>query len=145
MEKALLIMVGMFRFYFCDFQDGSHNHLWLWNPSGSAGKESTCNAGDPSSILGFRKIPWRRHRLPTPVFLGFSGGSAGKESTCSVGDLGWIPGLGRFPGGEHGNSFQYSGLENPREQRSLAGCSLWGCREVDMNERLSTHTHLLKV
>ena len=59
--------------------------------------------------------------------------------------MGWIPGLGRFPGGEHGNSFQYSGLENPREQRSLAGCSLWGCREVDMNERLSTHTHLLKV
>ena len=93
MEKALLIMVGMFRFYFCDFQDGSHNHLWLWNPSGSAGKESTCNAGHPSSILGFRKIPWRRHRLPTPVFLGFSGGSAGKESTCSVGDLGSIPGF----------------------------------------------------
>ena len=25
------------------------------------------------------KIPWRRDRLPTPVFLGFSCGSAGKE------------------------------------------------------------------
>ena len=115
MEKALLIMVGMFRFYFCDFQDGSHNHLWLWNPSGSAGKESTCNAGHPSSILGFRKIPWRRHRLPTPVFLGFSGGSAGKESTCSVGDLGWIPGLGRSPGEGKGYPLQYSGLENPMD------------------------------
>ena len=43
-----------------------------------------------------RKIPWRRVRLPTPVFLGFSGGSDGKEYTCSVGDLGLIPGLGRF-------------------------------------------------
>ena len=38
------------------------------------------------------KIPWRRERLPTPVFLGFPGGSAGKESTCSAGDLGSILG-----------------------------------------------------
>ena len=32
------------------------------------------------------KIPWRRDRLSTPVFLGFPDGSAGKESTCNVGD-----------------------------------------------------------
>ena len=37
-------------------------------PCGSAGKESACNAGDLSSIPGFGKIPWRRERLPTPVF-----------------------------------------------------------------------------
>ena len=42
--------------------------------------------------------PWRRERLPTPVFLGFPGGSPGKESVCSAGDLGSIPGLGRSPG-----------------------------------------------
>ena len=42
-----------------------------------------------------RKIPWRRDRLPTPVFLGIPCGSAGKESACNVGDLGLIPGLGR--------------------------------------------------
>ena len=35
------------------------------------------------------KIPWRRERLPTPVFLGFPGGTASEESACSVGDLGW--------------------------------------------------------
>ena len=34
------------------------------------------------------KIPWRRDRLSTSVFLGFPGGSAGKESTCNEGDLG---------------------------------------------------------
>ena len=85
-----------------------HNILFdLGFPCGSAGKESFCNAGDPSSIpgsgrsagerigyplhfLGFPcgsawqriclqcrrpgfdpwvgKIPWRRERLPTPVF-----------------------------------------------------------------------------
>ena len=45
-----------------------------------------------------RKIPWRRDRLPPPVFLGFPCGSAGKESVCCAGDLGSIPGLGRSPG-----------------------------------------------
>ena len=34
------------------------------------------------------KIPWRRDRLPTPVFLVFPGGSNGfKESACNAGDL----------------------------------------------------------
>ena len=37
-------------------------------PGGSAGKESTCNVGDLGSIPGVGKIPWRRERLPTPVF-----------------------------------------------------------------------------
>jgi len=44
-----------------------------------------------------RKIPWRRDRLPIPVFLGFPGGSDGKESTCNVEDLSSTPGLRRFP------------------------------------------------
>ena len=44
------------------------------------------------------KFPWRRDRLPTPVFLGFPGGFDGKESAHNVGDLGLIPGLGRSPG-----------------------------------------------
>ena len=42
--------------------------------------------------------PWRRDRLPTPVFLGFPHGSHGEESACNAGDLGWIPGLARSPG-----------------------------------------------
>ena len=52
-------------------------------PGSSAGKESTCNAGDWLDSW-VRKIPWRRDRLPTPVFLGFPGGSDGKESACSA-------------------------------------------------------------
>ena len=39
-----------------------------------------------------QKIPWRRERLPTPVFLGFPGGSDSKESTCSAET--WIQSLG---------------------------------------------------
>ena len=37
-------------------------------PCGSAGKESTCNAGDVGSIPGSGRFPWRRDRIPTPVF-----------------------------------------------------------------------------
>ena len=64
-------------------------------PGSSAGREPAWNAGDPSSIPGSHKIPWRRGRLPTQVFLGFPGGSDGKEPACNAGDLGLIPGLGR--------------------------------------------------
>ena len=32
-----------------------------------SGKESSCNAGEPSSIPGL--IPWRKEWQPTPVFL----------------------------------------------------------------------------
>ena len=61
-----------------------------------------------------------------------------KESACTVMDLGSIPGLGRSPGGGHGNPLQYSCLENPYGQRSLAGCSPWGHKESDTTEQLST-------
>ena len=69
---------------------------WGFNDS-SVGKESACNTGDPQFNSWVRKIPWRRDRLPTPVFLGFSCGFAGKESACNVRDLGLIPGLARSP------------------------------------------------
>ena len=59
-----------------------------------------------------RKMPWRRDRLPTPVFLGVPCGSAGKEPACNRGDLTLIPGLGRCPGEGKGYRLQYSGLEN---------------------------------
>ena len=84
------------------------------------------------------KIPWRRDRLPTPVFLGFPGGSDDQESACNMGDLGSIPGLGRSPGGGHGNSFQYSCLQNLHGQRSLVGYSPQGRKELDRTERLRT-------
>ena len=68
------------------------------------------------------------------VGMGFPGGSNGKEFASNAGDLGSIPGLGRYPGGGHGNPLQYSCLENPHGQRSLASYSLWGHKEFDMTE-----------
>ena len=66
-------------------------------------------------------MPWRRDRLPLPVFLGFPGSSDCKESACNAGDLGLIPGLERFPGGGHGDPLQYPCLENPHGLRNPGG------------------------
>ena len=57
--------------------------------------------------------------------LGLPWWLSGKESICNAGDVGLIPGLGSSPGGGHGNPLQYSCLENPHGQRSLAGYSPW--------------------
>ena len=57
----------------------------------------------------------------------------GKES-ASAGDLGSIPELGRSSGRGHGSPLQYSCLENPTEERSLAGYSPQGYKELDMIE-----------
>ena len=80
-------------------------------PDSSVGKESACNAGDPSSIPRLGRSPgegmgyslqysWASLRL------------AGKVSTCNAGDLGFISGLGRSPVDEKGSPLQYSDLEN---------------------------------
>ena len=62
-------------------------------------------------------------------------GSADEESVCNAGDLGSFPGLGDPL--EEG-TVTHSGILAPHGQRSLVGCSLWGCRELDTTERLST-------
>ena len=102
-------------------------------PGGSAGKESTCNAGELGSIPGLErspgegtathsnirawKIPWTiesmesqrvGHNWATFTFLGFSGSSAGKESACNAGDPSSIPGKGRSTGEGVGYPLQYS-------------------------------------
>ena len=75
-------------------------------------------------------IPWRRDRLPIPIFLGFPCGSAGEESACNTGDLGLIPGLGRSPGEGKGYPLQYSDLENSTD-------SPWSGKDSDMTEQLA--------
>ena len=82
-------------------------------------KNLTAMQKTPVRFLG-GKDPWRRDRLPTPIFLGFPPGSAGKQFACNVGDLGPIPGLGRSPGEGKGYPLKYSGLEN------FIGCRVHG-------------------
>ena len=56
-----------------------------------------------------------------------------KNLPADAGDLrgmGSIPGSGRSPIGGHGNTMQYSCLENPHGQRSLVGYSPLGQQRV---------------
>ena len=72
--------------------------------------------------------------------VGFPGGSEGKASACNVGDLGSIPGSGRSPGEGNDNPLQYSLAGKSHGQRSLAGYSPWGHKELDMTEWLNKET-----
>ena len=68
--------------------------------------------------------------------ISFPGGSGDKESACKAGDLGSIPGLERSPRRES----KPTPVFLPKKsygQRSLMGCSPWGCKELDTTGRLT--------
>ena len=67
-------------------------------------------------------------------WMGFPGGLDGKASACNAGDPDSIPGLGRSPGEGNGNPLQYPWPGKFHGQRSLVGCSSWGCKESGMKE-----------
>ena len=76
-------------------------------PESLAGRESTCNAGDPpSSIPRSGRSPGEGIDYPLQYW---ACGSAGKESACN---RALIHGLGRSPGEGKGYPLKYSGLEN---------------------------------
>ena len=60
-----------------------------------------------------------------------SGGSVANNPPANAGDVGSIPDPGRSPGQENGNPLQYSSLEKPQGQRSLAAYSPWAHKELD--------------
>ena len=80
-------------------------------PGSSAGKESTCSAGDPGLIPGSGRTPGKGIANPgegigylfQDSWASLVAQMDGKEFAGNVGDLDSIPGLGRFPGGRHGN------------------------------------------
>ena len=83
----------------------------------------------PVQFLG-QEDPWRRDRLPTPVFFDFPGGSTGKDLVCNAGDLGSIPGKipwrrERLPTPVFWPG-EFHGLYSP-----------WGHKESDTTEQLS--------
>ena len=114
-------------------------YLSTWAFSGSsAGKESTCNAGDLSSIPGLGRSLGEGLEYPLQYSWASLVAQMVKNLLAMAGDLGLIPGLGRSPGGGHSNSC----LENLHGQRSLVGYSPRGHKELDMTERLSTSIYL---
>ena len=76
--------------------------------------------------------------------MGFPGGANGKEPACQCRrrrDAGSIPGLGRSPGGEHGNPFQYSCLENPMDRGAWVDTVHRVTQSWTLLKRLSMHAY----
>ena len=55
-------------------------------------------------------------------------------------DVGSIPGLGRSPGGGHGNSLQYSCLENPMDRGAWWATVHGAAQSQTRLKQLSMHT-----
>ena len=67
-----------------------------------------------------------------------------KDCACSAGatgDPGSIPGSGRSPGGGHGNSLQYSCLENPTDKGAWRATVPKVTKSQTRLKRLSTYMH----
>ena len=89
-------------------------------------------------FLGWEDPLEKRDRLPTPIFLGFPCGSAGKESAHQSRGWRFDPWLGEDP---LGMKWQPNPVFLPGKscgQRSLVGCSPWGCKASDVTKWLST-------
>ena len=81
-------------------------------PHSSAGKESTCNAGDPGSIPGLGRSPGDGIGYPlqyswAPLVAQLVKNPPAMRETWVL-----IPGLGRSLGEGKGYPLQYSGLED---------------------------------
>ena len=92
-------------------------HIYICFPGSSAGKESTCNAGNPGLLPGW----WRSSGEGIGHPLQYS--RASLVAQCRIRLQCGRPGFERSPGGGHGNQLQYSCLENPHGQRCLMGYS----------------------
>ena len=84
-----------------------HTHI----PGSSAGKESTCNAGDLRSIPGLERSTGEGKDYPHQCsWASFVAQQV--ESICDAEYLDLIPGLGRSPEEGKGYPLQHFGLEN---------------------------------
>ena len=92
--------------------------------AGSAGKESTCDAGHLNSIPWSGISPGERKGYPLQLVAQLV------RNPPAMRDLNSIPRSGRSPGEGIGYPLHYSGLEN-------STYSPWGRKESDMTERLS--------
>ena len=103
--------------------------------------ERQTDRGD-SDLLVMSHFPWLTEMLPLLWSMGFPGGSAMKNPPANAEDEGSIPGLGRSPGGRHGNSLQYSYLENPLGRGAWWAIVHVGAKSWTWLKLLSTHVIL---
>ena len=71
--------------------------------------------------------------------MGFPGSSDGKEPACNAGDLGSIPWVEKIPWRREWLPTPLFLPEESHGQRSLAGYSPWGPKELDTTEQLTLY------
>ena len=102
-------------FHGLDFQKRASLRWFVWSTrtGSSAGKESTCNAGDPSSNPGLRWSTGEGIGYPLQYSWASLVARLVKKSACNAGDPGSIPGLGQSPEEENSSALQYSAWRIP--------------------------------
>ena len=102
--------------------------LYVGFPGSSASKESACTAGNPGLIPGLGSFPGERIDYP----LQYSWAALVAQMVKNLPEMWetWVHILWRGCV----KLLQHSCLENPHEQRSLAGYSPWGGKESDTTE-----------
>ena len=125
-----------------------HTHIWTWFkqeyvywwgfPCSSAGKESACSAGDPSSVPGLGGSP--REGIGYPIQCSWASLVAQKVKNPPAMRETWIQSLGWEDPLEEGMKTHSSifAWRIAQWQRSLAGYNLSGRKESDMTEQVST-------
>ena len=89
-----------------------------------------------ASVYGVAQSWTRLKRLSSScsiLLIGFPGGTSVKNLPSNAGDIrdgDLIPSLGRSPGGGHGNPHPAFMPGEFHGQKSLAGHSSWGCKEL---------------
>ena len=126
---------GPERMRWLDGITGPNGHKFEQAPADGEGQGSLACCG-----------PWVTESVVTEntrACLGFPGGASGQEPACQcrrretrVGSLV----LGRSPGEGHGNSLQYSCLENPMDRGAWRG-TIHTVAESEVTERSIWHVH----
>ena len=103
-----------------------HPVAYLGFPGSPVGKESTCNAGNPSFTPGSGRSPGEGMGYP----FQYSWASLVAQMINNLPAMREtrVRSLGRSPEGGHGSPLQYSCLENPHGRKSMAGYTPWGHR-----------------
>ena len=108
--------------------EGIPTAVFLGFPCGSAGKESTCDAGDLGSIPGLGRSPGEVKGYPLQY--------SGLENSMDY----IVHGVAKSRTPLSNFHFPIFLLGKSHGQRSLRGYSPWGHKELDMTEPL---THIL--
>ena len=114
-------------------------------PHSSVGKESACNAGDPSLIPGLGRSTGKgighqlQHSWASLV------AQLVKKYACNAGDPSLIPGLGRSPGEENGYPLQYPCLWNPMDRGAWWAIVHWVTKKVGYEtQQIKPQGHIQK-